>query len=143
MVNYDPATLQLKIRKHFKEILSESAIIAIYLFGSSVKRHEKDPADIDIALLLDESAYKDDPVASLAPAYMAATRAALDLECETDITILNTASLEMAYTIITSGVCLVETDREKRLGFEIALKGMYFDFKPFLDQLRSECINAL
>jgi len=52
----------------------------------------------------DESVYKDDPVASLAPAYLAATRAALDLECETDITILNTASLEMAYIIITSGV---------------------------------------
>ena len=98
--------------------MSESAIIAIYLFGSSVKRHEKVPADIDIALLLDEPAYKDDPVASLAPAYMATTRAALDLECETDITILNTASLEMAYIIITSGVCLVETDREKRLGLK-------------------------
>ena len=118
MVNHDPATLQLKIRKHFKKNLSESAIIAIYLFGSSVKRHEKVPADIDIALLLDESVYKDDPVASLAPAYLAATRAALDLECETDITILNTASLEMAYIIITSGVCLVETDREKRLGLK-------------------------
>ncbi|MBW2321584.1 MAG: hypothetical protein JRF31_12275 [Deltaproteobacteria bacterium] len=34
--------------------MSESAIIAIYLFGSSVKRHEKVPTDIDIALLLDE-----------------------------------------------------------------------------------------
>lgn len=143
MGNPDSAIIKQKIRESFEAILSSSAIIAVYIFGSYVKSRERNTSDIDIALLFDEKSYKGDPITASAPAYLAATRVGLAIECETDITILNTASLEMAYEVITSGICLVETDREKRIAYEIALKGMYFDFKPFLEEIRSECINTL
>jgi predicted nucleotidyltransferase len=143
MGNPDSTIIQQKIRESFEAILSSSAIIAVYIFGSYVKSRERNSSDIDIALLLDEKSYKGDPITASAPAYLAATRVGLAIECETDITILNTASLEMAYEVITSGICLVETDREKRIAYEIALRGMYFDFKPFLEEIRSECINTL
>lgn len=79
----------------------------------------------------------------MAPAYLAVTRAGMALEKKTDVSILNSASLEMAYEVVASGRCILETDSEKRLNYEIAIRGMYFDFKPFLDQLRTNCINAL
>jgi hypothetical protein len=87
--------------------------------------------------------YKADSVAAIAPVYLAATRAGMALDRETDVTILNGASLEIAYEILTSGHCILETDPGKRLEYEIAVKGMYFDFKPFLDKLRKDCIKAL
>jgi hypothetical protein len=65
------------------------------------------------------------------------------LDRKTDVTILNSASLEIAYEILTSGRCILETNSEKRLEYEIAVRGMYFDFKPFLDKIRTDCIKAL
>jgi len=53
------------------------------------------------------------------------------------VVILNAASVETAYQVITTGELLYEKDAADRLEYEIALKGMYFDFKPFLDELRS------
>jgi hypothetical protein len=38
--------------------------------------------------------------------------------------------------VITTGKLLYENDPDDRFEYEIALKGMYFDFKPFLDELR-------
>ena len=139
----DSAIIYLKIRKSFEAILSTSAIIAVYIFGSQVKSRKKNASDIDIAFLFDEASYKHDPIGTSAPAYLAATRAGLATECKTDVTILNTASLEIAYEVITSGICLVETDREKRIAYEIALRGMYFDFKPFLKELRARSLAQL
>ena len=49
----------------------------------------------------------------------------------------------MAYEIITTGVCVMAPQEAQKTAYEIALKGMYFDFKPFLDELRSRCIDAL
>jgi len=137
----------LNIEKQFREsvemILSSSSIIAVYIFGSILRDPSKKEADIDIAFLLDEKAYKADPVKSIAPAYLAAAQAGLALNRKTDVTILNGASLEMAYEIISSGSCILETDSEKRIVYEIAIRGMFFDFKPFLDQIRSNCIKAI
>jgi len=65
-------------------------------------------------LLFDEASYKDASIGTSASAYLAATRAGLATDCETDVTILNTASLEIAYEVITSGICLVETDKGKK-----------------------------
>ncbi len=139
----DSAVILTKVRKCFEAILSNSTVIAVYIFGSQVKNHSKETSDIDIAVLFDETAYKNDPIGTSAPAYLAATRAGLATSFKTDVTILNTASLEIAYEVITSGICLVETDGEKRITYEIAIKGLYFDFKPFLEGIRSECIASL
>lgn len=60
----------------------------------------------------------------------------MQLDRIVDVTILNSASLEMAYEIITTGRLLFESDVELRLQYEIKIKGMYFDFQPFLSELR-------
>jgi len=139
----DSAIILKNARKSFEAVLPDSAIIAVYIFGSQVKGPVQNASDIDIAVLFDETAYKNDPIGTSAPAYLAATRTGLATASKTDVTILNTASLEIAYEVITSGICLVQTDGEKRIAYEIALRGMYFDFKPFLEKIRSECITSL
>jgi len=138
-----PAIINEKVRKYFEAILPSSEIITVYIFGSQVRGSIQNASDIDIAILFDEPAYKNDPIGTSAPAYLAATRVGLATALETDVTILNTASLEIAYEVITSGICLVNTDEEKKITYEITLRGMYYDFKPFLEEIRSECIASL
>jgi len=122
---------------------SNSAITAVYIFGSTVTGRAAITSDVDLAFLLDENAYKADPLAASAPCYLAATRLGMEFGKKTDVTILNAASLEIAYEIVTSGLCLFAPDPEKRLEYESALRGMYFDFKPFLDEIRSNSLSHL
>jgi hypothetical protein len=69
---------------------------------------------------------------------MLAAKMGMKLNRVVDVTILNSASLEMAYEIICGGECLFEIDREERLQYELKVKGMYFDFRPFIHALRRE-----
>lgn len=132
--------LQIILREANK---ANSAITGVYIFGSTVTGQARTTSDVDLAFLLHEDAYKADPLVASAPCYLAATRLGMEFGKKTDVTILNAASLEMAYEIVTSGLCLLAPDPEKRLEYEAALRGMYFDFKPFLDEIRSNSLSQL
>jgi len=118
-------------------------VVAVYVFGSSVRSDFKDSSDIDLAFLVDEQSYKKDPFEATAPAQMIAAGIGVALGRETDALVLNSASLEIAYEIITTGFCLFEIDSDARLEYEIKIKGMYFDFHPFLSELRARKIAKL
>ena len=118
-------------------------VVAVYVFGSSVRSDFKDSSDIDLAFLVDEQSYKKDPFEATAPAQMIAAGIGVALGRETDALVLNSASLEIAYEIITTGFCLFEIDSDVRLEYEIKIKGMYFDFHPFLSELRARKIAKL
>ena len=118
-------------------------ILAVYLFGSNVDLGAGSDSDLDLAFLLNEKSYRNDPLSTVVPAYLAATSLAMSLGRETDVTILNSASLEIAYEVVSMGRCLLENETDKRMEYEIALRGMYFDFKPFLEELRFNCISNL
>jgi len=53
-------------------------------------------SDLDLAFLLNDKDYKADPLVSVVPAYLTATSIGISLGMETDVTILNASSLEMA-----------------------------------------------
>jgi hypothetical protein len=67
----------------------------------------------------------------------------LKFNIETDVTILNASSLEIAYEVVTTGKCLFELDPDMRMEYELKIKGMYFDFKPFLEELRAKSLAHL
>ena len=139
-----PEKIRKKLRNSLKKLDNGNrTVVAVYLFGSNVRGEAGKDSDLDLAFLLDERAYKNDPLATAAPAYLAATNLGMFLRMKTDVTILNAASLEIAYEVVTTGKCLLEYDTDKRMDYEIALRGMYFDFKPFLEELRSNCVNNL
>ena len=120
------------------------SIKAVYLFGSVLDSNRfKTASDIDIAFLVDRNLYKKDPLSATSSSYLLATEIGLRFDRQTDVTILNSASLETAYQIIVTGELIYEYDNNLRIEYEIALKGLYFDFKPFLNTLRSQHISKL
>ncbi len=60
-----------------------------------------------------------------------------------DVTILNGSSVEMAYEVVTTGQCIYQADPDMRLEYEAKARGMYFDFRPFLLEMRSRCLASL
>ncbi len=80
---------------------------------------------------------------TMSPAHLIAAEVGMGFNIETDVTILNSASLEIAYEVITSGKCVYESELDLRLEYEIKIKGMYFDFKPFLEELRAKSLVNL
>ena len=131
------------LRKQIVEMRGETSIVSVYLFGSFIKGNAGKASDIDLAFLLDEKAYKSDPIVAMSPAHLIAAKVGMQLDSETDVTILNSASLEMAYEVVTSGKCLFELDPDMRMEYELKIKGMYFDFKPFLEELRAKSLAHL
>ncbi len=118
-------------------------VIAVYLFGSYATGLAQESSDIDLAFLLDEKRYRLDAFESSSGAHLVAAHMALLLDAEIDVTVLNGASMEMAYEVVTTGICLYDADSDRRFGYEAKVRGMYFDFKPFLDSLRKQYVDGL
>jgi len=131
------------LRKQIAEMQGETSIVSVYLFGSILKGNAGKKSDIDLAFLLDEKAYKSDAIIAMSPAHLIAAKVGSQLDREADVTILNSASLEIAYEVVTSGKCIFEIDPDLRMEYEIKIKGMYFDFRPFLEELRAKSLAHL
>lgn len=133
-----------EIEKRINACISDSieakqSIKIAYLYGSVLHPEKfRHKSDIDLAFLLYPSLYNKDPLISSAPAYMAATEIGLMAKRQTDVIILNAASIETAYQAVTTGIVLYEADHENRLEYESLVRGLYFDFKPFLQNLRAK-----
>jgi len=118
---------------------AKESVLAIYIYGSVLHPDKfKHYSDIDLAFLLNQSLYKQDPLLCSGPAYMVSTDIGLKLDRQTDVIILNSASIESAYQVVTTGIVIYEADRENRLEYETAVRGLYFDFNPFLQKLRNQ-----
>ncbi|RLC18929.1 MAG: hypothetical protein DRH93_16050 [Deltaproteobacteria bacterium] len=134
------------IDKKIHDCISTSAsafesIKIAYVFGSILDETSfKSTSDIDLAFLLDQHLYRKDPLTASYHAYNISTEIGLALDKQTDVLILNSASIETAFQVITTGNALYEYNTEDRIQYEIALKGMYFDFKPFLNIVRSNTL---
>jgi predicted nucleotidyltransferase len=118
----------------------EAPIVAAYLFGSFLKTKISKSSDIDLAFLLDEVCYNSDPIEAMSAAHLIAVRVGMKFDKETDVTILNSASLEIAYEVVSTAKCIYELNSDQRLEYEAKIRGMYFDFKPFLEELRARSL---
>ncbi len=132
---------------HTAILNSETAIKSIdvvYIFGSVLnKKKFKQNSDIDIAFLLNKTLYKQNPLKTSTNPYLIATKIGLSLERQTDVIMLNSASIETTFQIITTGIVIYDNYSEKRVEYEIAIKGLYYDFKPFLNTIRLKSIEGL
>ena len=131
------------IQRYIAESQNDGSIVAIYLFGSFLRGETEKSSDIDLAFLLDEKAYKSDPIIAMSPAHLIAAQVGMKFDRQTDVMILNSASLELAYEVITTGKRIYEIDPDLRIEYEIKIKGMYFDFRPFLEKLRAGSLAQL
>jgi predicted nucleotidyltransferase len=110
------------LRKQITEIQGETLIVSVYIFGSFLKGNAGKASDIDLAFLLDEKTYKSDAIIAMSPAHLIAAKVGMQLDKETDVTILNSASLEIAYEVVATGKCLFEIDSDLRMEYEITTK---------------------
>ena len=124
-------------------VKAERSIIVVYAFGSCVRGDSRSDSDIDVAFLMDQSTYKEDPVKAISRPYRVAAKLGLKLNREVDVVVLNSCSIEMAYEIITTGSCLYERDPEARTDYESKIRGLYFDFRPFLERLRAQPLENI
>ena len=112
-------------------------IKAVYLFGSHTDGSATRRSDIDLAFLFEEAGYRADPLDPFYRAQVIAANLGESLRRKTDAVLLNSSSLEMAYEIVTTGVCVYEVDRDVRAVYEARVMGLWFDFKPFVEGLRA------
>ncbi len=131
------------LRKQIAEGRGRTFMVAVYLFGSCLNSDTREASDIDLAFLLDGESYKSDPIGAMSPAHLIAAQVGVKYDKETDVTILNSSSLEIAYEVVTTGKCLFELDPDMRMEYELKIKGMYFDFRPFLEELRAKSLAQL
>jgi hypothetical protein len=112
------------------ELESDSAIAAVYLFGSHARGTATPLSDIDIAVLfrsvIDESRYF-----ALRLEYLSQAMERLRTE-KVDVVILNNAPLHLAYEVVSRAILLLDRDPLCRAAFEADRIGRFLDFKPFL-----------
>ena len=123
--------------------IDNDVILLVYLFGSALNKKLENASDIDFAFLLKSKEYRRDPIHTSYPAHRFASDIGLKLNKKTDVTILNSSSLEMAYAIVKNGRCIYECDADTRFEYEAKIRGMYFDFKPFLMDLREKGYESI
>jgi predicted nucleotidyltransferase len=126
MPNFNSARIQ-QLRAALE---TDSAVAAVYLFGSSVRGTATGISDIDIGILLhstiDESRYFD-----LRLEYLSRIMAILMTD-KVDLVVLNHAPPHLAHEIVSHGKLLLDRDPRQRASFEADRIGRYLDFKPFL-----------
>ena len=107
--------------------------IAVYLFGSEARGTAGAGSDVDVAILLGRR-----PAATLAAQpYGLAAELEGALGRRVDVVVLDTAPPDLVHRVLRDGILLLDRDRSKRIGFEVAARNAYFDLKPFLDRYRS------
>ena len=120
----------------------DESIKLIYLFGSALKKPLSEASDIDLAFLIDDARYSKDPIQASYSAYNASTNFSLKLDKRTDVIILNSSSIEIAYEVITSGTCMYAFDFDIKFEYEAKIRGLYYDFMPFLLELRAKKLKS-
>ena len=120
-----------------------SELLGVYVFGSTVRGTARADSDLDIGVLFRQPCYGKDPLHCFAAAQRIGAHIGRALVKATDVLVLNGASLELAYEVIAHGICCYAPDLDARLEREAVLRGMYFDFKPFLIQLRRRFLGRL
>jgi len=121
--------------KKLETLFKKYDLLAVYLFGSQVDGTAHAKSDYDFGLL-----FKILPALEETSLLMLEIEeeAAKILNREVDIVILNSATIEQRFMIISRGVLLYTSDDDKRTDFEDITIRDYLDFKPFLDLYHKE-----
>ena len=129
------------LKPQIKHVLFPDGIEAVYLYGSAVKDRLRMDSDIDVAMLA--SYHVDDleilELMSKVEAIFTLLLKKIDIRQEISIFDMRSkyASIALQYKIITEGIVLYTRDISQRLEFENAVKREYFDFVPYLTNLRN------
>jgi len=131
-----PANVIEKIPGLSEKLREEKSIIALYLFGSSVKGQLKPLSDLDIAVLLDKKV----PGDKFIEQYLKISGIATDMLKveEIDLIILNEAPLRIVHNVLKTGNLLFCTDPVQLAGFIENNYKRYPDFMFYKNQYNAD-----
>jgi len=115
-------------------------LVAVYLFGSIASGLDHAQSDVDVAILLSES-----PDRSAALELQLRMMADLEDICgrQVDLVVLNTASPLLCFQVFKHGRLLAERDCTARALFEMRVRSLYYDFKPYYELQVSQFTRRL
>jgi predicted nucleotidyltransferase len=107
-----------------------------YLFGSQVNDSAGPISDVDLAILFEDRGDTLDARSKLA------YELGKELQFHPiDIVSLREASIELAYGIISQGICIYQRDNALRVEFEAQVLSRYGDYLPVLRSQRQEILG--
>ena len=117
-----------RIVHYFK---NRDEVSALYIFGGYVKGRKAGESDIDIAVLIDKSRFKNKDFELLKRKYYEASpRFSMR---PVDIVILNTAPPFLKHQVLKTGRVLFDRNRKLRVRFTTNAIIEYLDYKPIED----------
>lgn len=107
-------------------------IAAAYLFGSAARGTDGPGSDVDVAVL-----FREDPPPTL-------EGLGLDIEADLErrlrrtvqLCVLNRAPVDLVHRVLRDGRLVLESDRSRRIAFEVDARNRFFDLEPYLQRYR-------
>ena len=124
---------RVELMEHIRGVLSRDArVVAVYLFGSRARGDDREASDVDVAVLLDEI-----PKATLdAPTFELESRLEQVIGLPVQLIRLNEAPPDLVHRVLRDGELVCESDRGRRIQFEIQARNAFFDLQPILERYR-------
>ena len=123
------------------KLCEDNQVLAAYLFGSVAEERTHAHSDVDVAVLFNESV----PRSERFDRRLSLVASLTDLLGTDDLNIvsLKEASLLLAFNALRNPVVLYKADEYEAAEFEIKTIGMYYDFRPTLDQYSREMFRRI
>ena len=111
-------------------------VAAVYLFGSVAKGKSRPESDVDIGLL-----YQTPPARTLmAQPFSEEAELTERLKRPAQLVVMNQAPVDLVHRILRDGILVLETDRRRRVAFEVRARNEYFDLLPVLREYRKQAV---
>jgi len=128
----------LKLR--LKAAILPHSIVAVYIYGSILKGKFRTESDVDIAFLPLPGLSNQRKLRLISKVEAVFTTLLKDIGIDKEVSVLDMrgkyTSIELLYRIVSEGMLLYDIDISQRLEFENTVKREYFDFAPYLKNLR-------
>lgn len=127
--------------KELKAVFKENGVFFAYLFGSQALNSATDKSDIDIAVMLPLSTNKEERFETRLKLMSEVSKI---FKKDSDVIILNdTRSLFFKYVIMKEGKIIYQENEASVADFESKTLGMYFDFRPFLENYNKAYVKRV
>ena len=126
-----------KISNVFKK---ESALLAVYLFGSYASGNPHRYSDVDMAVLFDKTTNPEDYTDKQIDLVVSLGRL---LGREADVVVLNRAGSFLKYIVLKNGLRVYERPDRSGRGFEARAIVEYFDFLPIKNRIEEGILSKI
>jgi predicted nucleotidyltransferase len=124
-----------------RKAFEENGVLAAYLYGSAAHGRMHPHSDVDVAVVFEHSVPKSEHF----DRRLKLIGAVMDMLHVNDVDVvpLNNAPLLLAFHVLKQPVELYRADERRAAEFEMKTIGMYYDFRPVLDEYGREMFRRI